>query len=440
MLQARSVMGLVNRLSALAALLLVGLVIAGPVWAEDAAKELKSKMQRAKGRMMSMEIDQAVALFAEATAMLDKLKSENPGHEDLAKLQKDYDKLAQDLAKKVTQQAQRAFNPMQSQLEKVLREEDNDKIRQARDGLAEAIAKHKENLGIAGGDAGAALLTDAQALLDEVDAKLGTPPSGKPAAAMKPEGPKPAVKKPASRAPAAAAGGDAKQINSEIQRKLRGARHLDTPGTVALAEEIRQLIEQLRAAEPNHNKLAEYEQKVDKMVADAYAADVSEARSEIQRHIDRIEMYLERNEESERPQLTERRELLGKALDDHRAALEAAGAEGQKLIAETEAVIKRVDDQIGKAMAGDALVNEWIAELDVYRANGEKDLTPGINSAAEYEHIKGLRAEADQVWTEYQRVDFAQGKTKELERSEGFFRQSMEEADRNLEYAVSSRL
>lgn len=415
------------------ATLLISALLALPAFADDPAKEISSKLQTAKSRMMGMQIDQAVALFKEATTLFERLKSEDPNHKDLASLQSKYDKLAKDLSKKVTQRAERAINPMRSQLEKELGGSDKDKIKQARDKLAEAIAEQKENLEAAGGKSGAALLASAQELLTKADTTLGAAPAEKPAQ------PQAAPAKPTPATPVSG-GGDPKQINSEIQRKFRGMRDMSTPEMVKAAEEVRQLIAQLRAADPNHNKLAEYEDRVNKMVADAYAADVGAARNEIQRRIDRIEMYLERNLENERPQLKEQRELLGKALETHRAALQAAGPEGQKLIAETEAAIKKADQSIGTALAGDALANEWIGRLDPYRRNGAKDVTGGINGSAMYAEIKRLRAEAETVWNEYQQVQFPQGKTKDLEETESYFRQSIEEADRNLEYAVSSRL
>lgn len=321
---------------------------------------------------------------------------------------------------------------MKSGLEAALRGSDHDKIKQDRDKLAAAIAKHQADVEAAGGATGAALLASAQELVDQADGSAGAAP------AKAAEEPKPTAAPAAPAAPAA--GGDPRQINNEIQAKFRGAREMPTPEMVALAEEIKALIAQLRAADPNHARLADYEQRAEKLVADAYARDLNNARGEIGRRIDRIEMYLERNQENERPQLQEQRKLLGEALAEHRAALEAVGPEGQELIARTEATMKQVDERIGAALAGDGLVNEWVEKLNTYNRNGAKDLTPGINSPAMYAHIKALRAEAEGVWEEYNKVEFAAGKTSELERAERFFQESRAEADRQLEYAVSSRL
>ena len=437
-----------RRAAAWAMAILTTLAAATPAFSEDTAKELGGKLQQSKSRMMGMQIDESVALFKEATALLDKLKSESPGHKDLAKLQGTYDKLATDLAKKVTQRAERAINPMRSQLETAMGGSDNDKIKQARDKLAEAIAAHKDNLTAAGGESGASLLAAAEKDVGDADGKLGAPPaakeekSEKPAAeipAPTPQTPKPAEPAKPTAAPAPS-GGDPGQINQEIQRAFRGTRDMDTPALVKAAEEIRGLIEQLRAADPNHNKLAEYETKVEKLVADAYAADVRQAEGEISRRIGKIEMYLERNDENERPQLKEQRELLGKALEDHRAALEAAGPDGQKLIADTEAAIAKADKQIGTALAGDALINEWIEKLSPFNRNGEKDIAIGINSAAAHEHVTKLKAEAEQVWKEYQAVEFPDGKGNQLETTERYFQESLAEANQQLEHAVSSRL
>jgi hypothetical protein len=380
-----------------------------------------------------MQIDEAVALFGEAKSLLEQMKAEQPDHNDLARLQNNYDKLAADLAKKVTQRAGRAINPMRSQLEKELAGSDQERIRSARDKLAEAIDQHRLNLEAAGGSAGEALLAGAQASLAEADAKLGAAPM----ATAEPTESKPA--RPAA-GTTPAGGGDPKQLNSEIQRKFRGARNLNTPQLVQSAEEIRGLIDQLRAADPENAKIAEFEKRVDKMVADAYAADVRQARSDIQRRVDRIEMYLERNDENERPQLESQRKQLQEVLEQHRAALQAAGTEGLQLIEQTEATIKAVDERIGAALAGDALVNGWIERLDPYRRNGAKDVTRSINGAALYAEIERLTAEAEALWAEYQKVEFPDGKTKPLEDSEHYFKVSLEEARANLAYAISSRL
>jgi len=396
----------------------------------DTAKDLSSKLGSAKSRMMGMQMDQAVELFGEATALLQQLKTEQPDHKDLAKLQKTYDKLAEDLSKKVVQRAERAINPMRSQLEKMLAGGESDQIKDARDKLAEAIEQQKAGLEAAGGSAGEALLASATSLLNEANEKLGAAPAA------------PAAKenvRPAKPAPAAG-GGDAKQINSEIQRKFRGAGSSSTPETVKEAEEIRELIAQLRAADPNNKKVDEYEKKADKLVADAYANDVREARNQIERHTDRIEMYLERNDENERPQLESHRKQLEETLAAHRAALEAAGEEGRKLIAETEAAMKSADERIGAALGADALVNGWIERLDLYRRNGAKDLTQSINGAAMYAEVKRLAEEAETLWAEYQQVEFPKGKTKPLEDSEHFFQVSLQEAKEHLDYAMSSRL
>jgi hypothetical protein len=415
-------------------LVALALVIAAtlPAGAAEPAKELSTKLQQSRSRMMGTQIEQAVGLFKEATALLAELKSAHPQHADLPKLQEQYDKLAADLEKRVTQRAERDINPMKSGLEAALRGSDRDKIKQDRDKLAAAIAKHQGDIEVAGGATGAALLASAQELVDQADGSAGA------ASAKAAEQPKPTAAPAAPATPAA--GGDPRQINNEIQAKFRGAREMPTPEMVALVEDIKGLIAQLRAADPNHARLADYEQRAEKLVADAYARDLNNARGEIGRRIDRIEMYLERNQENERPQLQEQRKLLGEALVEHRSALEAVGPEGQELIARTEATMKQVDERIGAALAGDSLVNEWVEKLNTYNRNGAKDLTPGINSPAMYGHIKALRAEAEGVWEEYGKVEFAAGKTSELERAERFFQESRAEADRQLEYAVSSRL
>ena len=65
----------------------------------------------------------------------------------------------------------------------------------------------------------------------------------------------------------ATSGEDPKAIYKEIQSKFRGSgRAENTPELVALVEEIRGLIDRLRAADPNHEKLAEFEKKADKLV------------------------------------------------------------------------------------------------------------------------------------------------------------------------------
>ena len=400
----------------------------------DTAKDLNGKLGSAKSRMMGMQIDQAVELFGEAKTLLAQLKNEQPDHRDLAKLQKNYDKLAVDLSKKVVQRAERAINPMRSQLENSLADGEANKIKNAREKLAEALDQHRANIDAAGGDAGEALLASAASLLAEADEKLGAAP----AAPNAPQDAKPA--EPVQRPATAGGGGDVKQLNSEIQRKFRGAGGLSTPDTVKEAEEIRGLIAELRAADPNYKKLGEYEKRVDKMVADKYANDVQEARSEIDRRMHRIKMYLERNEENERPQLEEQRKLLDESLTKHRAALEAAGDEGRQLIVDTEASMKAVDERIGGALAGDALINGWIERLDLYRRNGTKDLTRSIDGAPLYAEVSRLAEEAEALWAEYQKVDFPKSKTGPLEDSEHFFQVSLKEAKENLSYAVSSRL
>ena len=144
-----------DRTAAWLAALLVIVAVAAPAAAADPAKELGTKLQKSKSRMMGMQFDQAATLFQEATALLDQLKSSDPDHKDLPKLQKNFDKLATELDKKMTQRAERDIKPMMSTLETALRGSDRDKIRQAREKLAGAIAKHKDNLTAVGGPTGA---------------------------------------------------------------------------------------------------------------------------------------------------------------------------------------------------------------------------------------------------------------------------------------------
>lgn len=239
--------------------------------------------------------------------------------------------------------------------------------------------------------------------------------------------------------PAPAFSQDTKELINEIQRKFRDARNADTPTLLKLAEEIRGLIAKLKEADPKHAKIAEFEKRIDKMIADSYANDIREAKGEFERRTSRIEFYLERNNESERPQLKEQRDLLAEALKKYEPALLAAGDEGKELLEKTKAALQKADAQIGTAMAGDALANEWIAKLNVYAWNGEKDMTHSANSAAAYAHIKALKAEAEQLWAEYQKVDFGAALTDELKSAADTFQRALAKAEENLGTALNSR-
>lgn len=431
MLQTASLNGCRSFLSKAFAAMVLVLIVQTSVLAADLAKDLNSKIQKTNSRMMSMQIDKAVALFKESTALLEKLKSDDPGHKDFEKLQKKYDKLAGALEKKVAQRARRDINVMMTPVEKALAGADRDKIEQARDKLAAAVDKHRDNLSAVGGESGAALLASAEQVINEADAKLGAVPA-QPAAKDTP-------KQRQSPAKPAAGGGDPKQIYSDIQRKLRGAGRLRTPEIVKVADQLRGLIGQLRAADPNHNKLADLEKKVDKLVVDAYAADVSKGKRQLDRPISRIEMYLERNKEEEREDLQKQRNRLSEVLEEHRAVLVAAGAEGQKLIEQTEATMRKVDERIGAALAGDNVANEWTARLRQYTGNGEKDLRFSIREDADYDRKTQLRVEADKVWAEYQQASFPNGRTSDLQTAEEFFKQATKEADRQLKFVDEQR-
>lgn len=402
--------------------LIVALVMATPARAGDAAQDLNTTLQKSRSRMMSMQIDQAASLFRDATKQLEALKQSEPDHSRLPDLQKKYDKLAGALSKKVVQRAGRDINPMRSALESALSAGDEDTTRSAARKFEAAVAKHRANLESAGGSGGLAILAKADALLK----KAGGTPAGDPS-------------EPAPVQPAPAPAGDVKQIYGEIQRAFRSASSMRTPELVKAAKGIRALIGQLRAADADHPRIASFEEKIDKMVADAYAGDVRRAKGEIDQRISRIEMYLERNKENERPLLAQQRELLAKALADHRDALEAAGPEGQALIARTVAAMMEADGKIGAALAGDSLVNEWVAELRTYVPGGAKDITPGINGAALFAKVKEWRAEAVETLAAYREVRFEKGKTRELERAEESLEQAFKDADRSLEYAVTSR-
>ena len=84
-----------------------------------------------------------------------------------------------------------------------------------------------------------------------------------------------------------------------------------------------------------------------------------------------------------------------------------------------EATLKKADERIGVALAGDTLVNDWIAKLEVYQWDGEKDITDGINGPAAYAHIRTLKAEAEQLLAEYKQVDFGSARTKRVGRNGG---------------------
>ena len=398
--------------------------------ADAIAKELKNKINKSKSRMSGMQFDKAAALFKEATDLLARLKAEDADHKDLAGLQKKYDKLRADLEKKITQKAGRAINPMKSSVEKALGGDDREKLERERGKLADAMAKYAEMLNVAGGSSGASLLAGAQGLLDEADAELGVAPVDKP---------KPAAAKPAASG-GATSGEDPKVIYKEIQSKFRGSgRAENTPELVALVEEIRGLIDRLRAADPNHKKLAEFEKKADKLVVDAYAGDVQKARRQIDRYVSRIEMYLERNKEEEREDIKRQRTGLGEALEEHRASLMAAGDEGKQLIDETEATMRKVDERFGAALAGDAAAEEWVTRLRQFTRDGDKDLTRSINSDDDEAKLKQDRAEAEKVWETYQATTLSGGKTSDLDRAEEFFKQATKEADRKFKFAEGKR-
>ena len=395
---------------------------------DDTAKALKTAMQSTKSKMMSLQIDKAVDQFKQATELLGKLKTDEPGHKDLADLQKQYDKLTADLAKKVVQRAEKAFKPAISDLEKKLEAGDADQLQAARDALAKALVEHEENLKVAGGSDGTALLERVQSLVaQEKGESKATPaktePSPEPKSAEKPK----------------AAPADVKTLMSDIQHKFRDARSLSTPELVKLAAEIRELIAQLEAAEPGHAKIAEFKKRIEKMVSEAYADDIREARNEFELRNRQIEMYLERNNESERPQLKEQRDLLAKAAEDHRDALLAAGDEGKELLQKMKETLKKADERIGVALAGDTLVNDWIAKLKVYQWDGEKDITDSVNGPAAYATIRTLRAEAEQLLKECKQVDFGAARTQELDSAVEALQRAIATADEHLTYAISSR-
>jgi len=416
-------------------LLLVGTLMALPATVqasqEDLAKQLNGKLQKTKSKMMGMQIDQAVSFFKEATELLDQLNTENPQHKDMKKLQNKYDKISKDLAKKVVQRARRSISPMESDLEKKLSGSDKDQIKQSKDKLTEALAKHQENLEIAGGDAGTSLIESVQELIAKADGKLGTAP------AKKKDLVKSKTKKKSTKSSTGTT--DTKELISQIQGKFRSARHADTQELVKMAEEIKELIAQLNKVDPDHNKLPDFEKKVEKMVADAYASDLKSARSDIERRHSRVLSYLERNREDEREHLKEQRDLLVEVLESHRAALIAVGEEGKKIISDTEAIIKEVDQKIGATSASDNLGDEWAAKLKVFTREGEKNLHLDINGAAVFIQLKKHYAEAQELWDQYQKVEFPSGKTYALQEAEKKFKWAIETVESNLDSAISSR-
>ncbi len=424
--------GLSMRTAVLIAVLVGMVAMSAPAVAEDLAKDLNSTIQKAKSRMMGMQIDQAVELYQEATTLLDKLKSAQPDHADLDKLQKAYDKLVVDLAKSVTKRASRDISPMRSALSTALRSGNDMLIKAAVNKLSSAIEKHQSNIELAGGEAGAALIADAEADLE----KAGKAPSPRKSDNGK-------SKTPTKSSSTSSSGGnpeEAKRLYSEIQRKFRGFGGNPTAELIEEAKEITKMIEQFRAVDKDSSRADKFNKKLADIIADSKADDVKKARQDIDGIVGTIEMYLERNYEAERDNLKGKRKELGESLDKYRASLELAGDEGMKLIASTEEVMKKVDKQIGAALAGDDLSNEWIAKLDVYRVGKEKDITVSLNSPAQYTLIKKLRKEAGELLKKYEKVDFASGKTPGLESSEEFFRKALSSADKHLEYAISSRV
>jgi hypothetical protein len=232
---------------------------------------------------------------------------------------------------------------------------------------------------------------------------------------------------------------EVKKVNDEIQQRFRAVRGLSAADLEKAAVEIRALITRLRELDPANAKATEYEKRLEKAIADARAGELREAKRAFDLRTGKIRMYLERNDEAERPQLREQRDLLARAIEENRAALEAAGDEGRALLSGAEAALKEADAAIGGALAGDALVNAWVGRLSAFARNGAKDLTTPIRGPAAYAQVQAWRKEAQQASEEYGKVDFPGGKTKDLERAEEFFRQSMAEADANLEEAVASR-
>lgn len=232
---------------------------------------------------------------------------------------------------------------------------------------------------------------------------------------------------------------EVKQVNDEIQQRFRAARSLSSADLGKAAVEIRALIARLKELDPAGPKAADYEKRLEKMIADARAADLREAKRSFDLRTGKIRMYLERNDEAERPQLQEQRDLLAQAIAEHRAALEAAGDAGKALLASAESALREAEAAIGGALSGDALVNGWVSRLSAFARNGAKDLTTPIRGPAAYAQVQAWRQEAQEASAEYGKVAFPRGKTKDLERAEAFFRESMAEADANLQEAVASR-
>lgn len=413
------------------AIALMCCILAGSttVLADDVAKSISTNLQKAKSRLMGMQYDKALEHFKDAKEALTTLRKEHPDHDELDELQKKYDKVAKDFEKKIVQRASRALKPNESYLRDKLSDDDVDAIRSARAKLAEALDEYREALEVAGGTSGAELIKKADGLVAEADAKLGSKPS---TSAKKAE---PVAAKSNDDKPA----GDPKAIYSEIQTKFREARSLETAELVNLADEIRSLIDDLERADPSHSRIADFRKKVDKMVADAYAADVREARNEFDGRIRRIEMYLERDREDERPQLKKQRDLLVEALSKYGPALRAAGADGEALLTRTQEALKKAESKIGAALAGDALANEWITKLEVYMWNGDKDITPGVNSVAQYNAIERWHDEAVALRKEFRAVDFGEAMNDELKEKGEKFDEAIRLAEEHLKYAVESR-
>jgi len=349
---------------------------------KELAKEVNNELRQSQRMMFDGKLEESLQHLQKAAELLEQIKAADPGFSQLKSLQSKYDKQKKDLDKRLPKEEQPTEPVPTEKPEPTVKEEPPAEPTQAE------------------------------------QSQSATTPEGQDPTTLAKEADK-AIK------------------NS--QRAMFGGKLDDAKAEL---DKATQLIEQIKAADPNFSQLKSLDSKYTKQFNDLRKRLPETPEEKVARllggpaeTLSTVAEYLA-DENPEQGAVNEAERLLGDAIKRVDDILQEVGDEvppdqpdiqaiqqqiaelQQQLEARKGGLAAKAEQAAAQQAEKEAFANEWLEKLNVYREGDKKLIGSGTVNVDDLLHRKAMYEEAKALFEEYRKVDFPQGKTIELELAE----------------------
>lgn len=368
----------------LAALCIIVLVVslATAQDVKELAKQANNEIRQSQRMMFNGKLEESLQHLQQAAELLEQIKAADPDFSQLKSLQSKYDKQKKDLDKRLPKEEQPVEAAPTEKPEPTVKEEPP----------AEPT------------------------------------PEEQPQPATAPEGQDPA-----------ALAKEADKAIKNSQRAMFGGKLDDAKAEL---DKAAQLIEQIKAADPNFSQLKSLDSKYTKQFNDLRKRLPETPEEKVIRLLEGPSQNLAEvaqllaDDNPSQDVVNQAESLLTFATNRINAVLQEVGdqvppdqpdvqaiqqqiAELQQQLEARKAGLAAKAEQVAAQQAEkEAFANEWLQKLNVYREGDKELIGSGTANVDELLHRKAMYEEAKALFEEYRKVDFPQGKTVELELAE----------------------